>query len=368
MSDQHHHGTLIHGDNLAVLSRLSLRGVRAVYIDPPYNTGERKGQGRHSYDDARRDWMAFMRPRLEALAETLRPDGSLFIQLDDNELDRTRLELDRIFGPQGFIARITIDARAPSAFSTVNRGLFKASEYLLWYAKDRDAFKWNPLRVPRRPDPAYRMWLENPDAAPQHWRFSRFTGTEKEQVQHAARVARLASISDTKAGKATVTIKHQSKAHPDRVFVVERPGREPQYVLRGQQLIFYEKQVSVIDGRRCASRPLTNIWTDIPWEGIAHEGGVRFKQGKKPEKLLRRVLQLATDPGDLVLDAFAGCGTTAAVAHKMRRSWVTIEQGEQVELAAERLQRVVDGADPSGVTKVEDWTGGGHFTRRSMND
>lgn len=364
MADQQHHGTLIHGDNLAVLSQLSLKDVRAVYIDPPYNTGERKGQGAHTYEDAHRDWMGFMRPRLEALAETLRSDGSLFIQLDDNQLDRTRLELDRIFGPEGFIARITIDARAPSAFSTVNRGLFKASEYLLWYARDRDAFRWNPLRVPRRPDPAYRMWLDNPHADPPQWRFSRFTGSEREQVQHAARVARLASISDTKAGKATVAVKQQSKSHPDRVFVVERPGRAPQYVLRGQQLIFYEKQVTVIDGRRTASRPLTNIWTDIPWEGIANEGGVRFKQAKKPEKLLRRVLQLATDPGDLVVDAFAGSGTTAAVAHKMGRNWVAIEQGPQVQLAAERLQRVVDGQDPSGVTKVEGWRGGGSFTFR----
>ncbi len=370
MQDLHHQGNLIHGDNLAVLRELreTLQNrVRAVYIDPPYNTGEHKQTGKHSYDDRHEDWLGFMRPRLEALAETLRSDGSLFIQLDDNRLDHTRIELDRILGPEQFIARITIDARAPSAFSTVNRGLFKASEYLLWYARDRSAFRWNPLRVPRRPDPAYRMWLHNPEAPPEQWRFGTLRQAagaedlEDFQVKHAPQVCRLASISDRKAGKATVEIKAHSREEPGRVFVVERPGREPQYLLRGQQLLFYAKQVTTIDGTETASRPLTNIWTDISWEGIAREGGVRFKQGKKPERLLRRVLQLATDPDDLVLDAFAGAGTTAAVAHKMGRRWVAIEQGEQVGLAAERLRRVIEGRDPSGITRLEDWTGGGDF-------
>ena len=370
MPDQHHQGTLIHGDNLAVLRALPLQGqVRAVYIDPPYNTGETKRTGGHSYNDARQDWVGFIGPRLEALAHTLTPDGSLFIQLDDNELDRTKLELDRIFGPSGFIARITVEARAPSAFSTVNRGLFKASEYLLWYCRDRDAFRWNPLRIPRAPDPAYRMWLLNPSEPPQAWRFGRLSEAAKGpldrfQVDNAERVCRLAAISDTKAGKATLAAKQASRAQPDRVFVVERWGLDPQYVLRGQQLLFYDRQVREIDGTRCASRPLTNIWTDIRWEGIAREGGVRFKQGKKPERLLRRVLQLATEPGDLVLDAFAGSGTTAAVAHKMGRRWVAIEAGEQVHLAAERLQRVVDGQDPTGITKVEGFEGGGSFEFR----
>ena len=376
MPETHHHGTLIHGENLEVLTSLApeLRDrVRAIYLDPPYNTGERKLTGDHAYDDDHRDWLGFMRPRLEVMIETLRADGSLFVQLDDNQLDRTRVALDELLGPQQFIARVTVDARAPSAFSTVNPGLFKASEYLLWYAKDRARFRWNPLRVPRDPDPAYRMWLENPSAAPQDWTFTtlrKAAGARdlaRFQVEQAERVCRLASVSDRKAGRATVLAKQRSLATPDRVEVVERSGQDPQYLLRGQQLLFYDRQVSWIDGVRSASRPLTNIWTDISWEGIASEGGVRFKQGKKPERLLRRVLQLATEPGDLVLDAFCGAGTTAAVAHKMGRNWLTIEQGEQVALAAERLKRVVHGQDPTGVTRLEDWRGGGSMRVRCQH-
>ena len=340
---------LIHGDAREALGALlpSFRSqVRCAWIDPPYNTGNRAGRGQR-YDDARSrgDWLDLLHATCTGLRELLTPDGSLFVQIDDNEMDHLRLLLDEVFGEQGFIARITIDARAPSQFSTVNRGLFKASEYLLWYARDRERFRWNPLRVPRPADRAYAMWLEDPSGPPAAWTFrplgevARELGVEPDtlRVEEAARVCRLASISDTKSGKPIRAAKVRSKADPDRVYVVEREGREPQYVLRGQQLIFYERQISVIDGRRTASRPLTNVWTDIRWEGIAREGGVRFKYGKKPEKLVERCLRLATDPGDRVIDCFLGSGTTAAVAHRMERSWIGVEEAEHVELCRQRL-------------------------------
>ena len=118
----------------------------------------------------------------------------------------------------------------------------------------------------------------------------------------------------------------------------------------------------MIDGERTASRLLTNIWTDIAWEGIAAEGGVTFKKGKKPEKLVKRCIELCTNPGDIVLDSFAGSGTTAAVAHKMRRRWITVELGEHAEsLCVPRLRAVVSGADQSGVSSSVKWTGGGGF-------
>jgi adenine-specific DNA-methyltransferase len=108
--------------------------------------------------------------------------------------------------------------------------------------------------------------------------------------------------------------------------------------------------------------PLTNVWDDIPFQGIAREGGVRFIRNKKPERLLERVIALTTDPGDWVLDAFLGSGTTAAVALKMRRRWIGIEDGPQFDtLCLPRLRRVVDGADPTGVTRSTGWTGGGGF-------
>lgn len=341
---------LIHADARDALEALrpDFAGrVRCAYIDPPYNTGNRAGRGQR-YDDkrSREDWLELMRSCAVGIRELLRDDGSLFVQLDDNEMDRLRLLLDEVFGEPAFIARITVDARAPSQFSTVNRGLFKASEYLLWYARDRDAFRWNPQRTPRPPDRAYGMWLENPEDPFGSWSFrplgevARERGVEADvlRVEESQRVCRLASISDTKSGKAIRALKATSKETPGRPFRLEREGLEPQFVLRGQQLLFYDKQVTVLDGRRTASRPLTNIWTDIRWEGIANEGGVRFKYGKKPERLVQRCLELGSDDGDVVVDCFLGSGTTAAVAERIGRRWIGIEEAEHIALCRQRLE------------------------------
>ena len=366
---------LIHGDAAAALDALmpSLEGqVDVVYIDPPYNTGgviqSHGAKVTYADDLGHEAWLEMMSGVLERLRRLLSPTGSLFVHLDDNELDYLKVTADGVFGRRHFVNRVTIAARSPSSFSTVNRGVFKASEYLLWYAKDRDQVRCNPLRVPRAPDRAYGMYLLNPEAPYEEWRFSTVRkacppGMERDrfQVQNAARVCRLATISDKKAGRGTVEVKHRSKADPARVFKFERPGLSPQYITRGQQLIFYDKQVVSIDGRRCASRPLTNIWNDLRWEGLSREGGVTFRKGKKPESLLRRVLQLTTEPGDLVLDCFLGSGTAAAVAHKCGRRWIGVESGDHAELARQRLEAVVAGQDPTGVTALESWTGGGRF-------
>lgn len=133
-------------------------------------------------------------------------------------------------------------------------------------------------------------------------------------------------------------------------------------MIDGQQLIFYRKNVAEIDGEKTATRLLTNIWTDIAWEGIAGEGGVRFPKGKKPERLLRRCIELTTNPGDLVLDSFAGSGTTGAVAHKMGRRWIMVEIGDHAGThIVPRLKKLIDGEDQGGISKAVGWKGGGGF-------
>lgn len=371
---------LIHGDNLPAMQALvqEVPGVfQCAYLDPPYNTGEaQRGAAEAGYSDRydRAEWREMMVARLRLVRDLLSEEGSLFVQLDENELDTLKLALDEIFGRPQFINRITVAARSPSAFSTVNPGVFKASEYILWYARNRSRMRTYPLRVPRAPDRAYTLWLENPGDPVDAWRVvtlrSAFpTGADLDSVRvtEASQVCRLATISDKKAGRAIVEAKERSRDQSSRnqreqVLRVERDGLDPQFVLRGQQLIFYDKQVSLLDGVPTATRPLTNIWTDIPWEGISREGGVQFKTGKKPEKLLRRCLQLCTRPGDWVLDPFAGSGTTAAVAHKMGRAWVAMEAGAIHTASRERMERVVGGADPHGISALEGWSGGGTFS------
>jgi adenine-specific DNA-methyltransferase len=367
---------LVYGDNLPALDALAeawAGRVKCVYIDPPFNTGGAFA----NYDDGveHAAWLSAMQARVRYIRTLLRNDGSLLVHLDDNEMDYLKVLLDEELGRSNFVGRITIDARSPSAFSTVNPGVFKASEYLLWYAKDRASFVANEVRVPRAPDPAYNQWLINPSDPPAAWTFCtlrqafaeapRRPGDTLEQfvVANAARVCRLTAISDTGAGRATIAAKALSRTTPGRVVVVDRgPDKDGQFVYNGQQIVFYDKNVVTIDGVRTASRLLTNVWTDIAWEGIAGEGGVRFKKGKKPEKLLKRCLELCTRPGDVVLDCFAGSGTTAAVAHKLGRRWIAIEQGEHVLThCVPRLRAVIDGTDRAGVSTAVGWTGGGGF-------
>ena len=151
---------LFHGDNLHALAVLAERepgSVQCVYIDPPYNRGT---QHTH-YGDARSRsaWLEFMARRLVLIRQVLQPSGSLFVQLDDNELDYLKVLLDEIFGPDAHRS-ITIRARAPSAFSTVNRGCSRRA-VLLWYARSRADLAHHPQRVPRPPDPAHTRWIDN---------------------------------------------------------------------------------------------------------------------------------------------------------------------------------------------------------------
>jgi len=374
---------LIKGDNLLALKALQSshqERVKCIYIDPPFNTGA----AMPDYPDGLEHsiWLGLMRERVEILHSLLCDEGSIFVHLDDNELDYLKIIMDEQFGRSNFINRITVEARSPSAFSTVNPGVFKASEYILWYAKSKASFQERSARVRRDPDYAYNKWIDNPEADPKAWRFRTLaevyaerTANRRESappralsnfnkfiIDHAKHIWRPTEISDTGAGKQIVEAKYRSLAEPGRVISVEREKHDTVHIVDGKQISFYAKNVGEIDGERSATSLLTNIWTDIAWEGIANEGGVTFKKGKKPERLIKRCLELASDPGDIVLDSFAGSGTTGAVAHKMRRRWIMVELADHCEShILPRMTRVVDGADQSGISASVAWKGGGGF-------
>lgn len=372
---------VVKGNNLVALHSLKdlyRESVKLIYIDPPFNTGQDSFQ----YNDRFRHstWLTFMKNRLEVARHFLAEDGSIMIHLNDVEVDYCRVLMDELFGRENFVNRIIIDARSPFGFSTVNEGVFKASEYILWYAKDKDRVETFPVRIPRELDTAYNKFLLNPDDDPAEWEYctlreafeeehgvceqcGRYSDRDWESfvLNHADQVFRFAAIHTSGAGEPTVEAKKKSEENPGSVVVVEREGYEDQYILNGQKLTFYDSNVEEIDGELTATRPLTNIWYDIAWEGIAGEGNVTLNQGKKPEKLLRRCLQLTTRPGDRVMDFFAGTGTTGAVAHKMDRRYTVIEQLDYVESKlVQRLENVVDG-DTTGVSSNVGWTGGGSF-------
>jgi len=373
---------LIHGDNLLALKALDqlyAEKIKMVYIDPPFNTGA----AFEHYDDRIEHsiWLNLMRQRAELIYRLISKDGSMFVHLDDNEIDYFKIVMDEIFGRKNFVSRITIDARSPSAFSTVNPGVFKASEYLLWYAKDKEHFTENTMRIRRQPDYAYNKWVNNPEESPSKWIFRSIMDAYEEVpkprtnrpdkllehfnefiVKNAKHIWRPTEISDTGAGRLTVETKQKSIKDPKKVFVVQREKHDPIYILNGQQMSFYSKNIHLIDGEMSSTTYLTNIWSDIAWEGIAAEGGVQFKKGKKPERLLKRCIELASVENDYVLDSFLGSGTTVAVAHKMKRKWIGIELGDHASShCLPRLKSVIDGKDKSGITENVNWKGGGGF-------
>ena len=445
---------LIHGDNLLALKALEqdyAGKVKCIYIDPPFNTGAAFDH----YDDGVEHsiWLDLMYRRLKLLHGLLSPDGCIFIHLDDNESDYCKLLLDEIFHRKNFINRITVDARSPSAFSTVNPGVFKSSENILWYAKNKKIWESRSMRIPHQRDTAYNKFIKNRNKKFSEWEIiplkiafledlnqekvlllketiknlynegSRFedkkllqefllkefpydqlvdlkklstylyTKLKKEETfdsffskvypylldktsynyketeydsfvfNNAEAVFRPTEISDTGAGKETVELKYKSLKDSSNIHILKRNDNlDDVYILDGKQISFYSKNVFEVEGELVATKLLTNIWSDISWEGIAKEGGVKFKKGKKPEKLIQRCLQLSTNENDIVLDSFLGSGTTAAVAHKMKRKYIGVELGEQAYTHCQnRLMAVASGKDQTGISKIEKWQGGGGF-------
>lgn len=369
---------LVHGDNLAALRALArdFEGqVRCVYLDPPFNTGRTFAEYNDSFETD--DWLALMRPRLEALVPLLAKDGAVFAEIDDTQLAALNLLMDDVFGSQNRISTITVVRSAPTGHKAQNRAPVHVSDFVLAYARDKRAFRYRPqVTVRAGLDPAYGTWLDNPEARPSRWTFRPLRAAAKAALgekpsepalaafvlAHAAHVVRYAQPRYEAIGKAAQKVVDRSRAAPEQVFVHEREGRPPFIVRGGNRILFLASKVREVDGKPAIVEPLTNVWHDVPFQGIAREGGVVFSRNKKPERLVARVIAMASDPGDWVLDPFLGSGTTAAVAHKMGRRWIGIENGKHLETLAEpRLLRVIEGRDDTGVTKAYRFAGGGGF-------
>jgi adenine-specific DNA-methyltransferase len=370
---------VIAGENLSAMRRLEACGFadrfRCIYLDPPFNSGRRFAQ----YDDALdpAQWRSMMAERLHAAWRLLAPDGAIFVEIDDTELGSLQLEMDAVFGRAQRMSTVTVVRSAATGHKAINRGPVNVTDFLLVYAKDRAAWRPRPLlRERTRYDSAYCSWLANPDEPVARWRFVPLVAhmrglvgraplreeVERFAIDHAERVVRFAQPRYEAVGRRARDAVDLSRSAPEKVIRLRRAGNKDMILRAGNRVLFLSDKVAVRDGRRVLVEPMTNVWDDLGFQGIAKEGGARFVRNKKPEKLLARILALSTDPGDWVLDAFLGSGTTAAVAHKMGRRWVGIERGAHVDdLALPRLRRVVDGRDPSGVTREAGWRGGGGF-------
>ncbi|ALH83128.1 site-specific DNA-methyltransferase [Sphingopyxis macrogoltabida] len=379
---------LIKGDNLLALKALEQKHageVKCVYIDPPFNTK----QAFDHYDDGVEHsiWLSLMSQRLEFLHALLSPDGSIYIHIDDNELTYLTVIADEIFGRSNRISIVTFKQGSATGHKSINPGVVSTSNFILVYAKDKARWKPNKVFTARGArDKRYGQFIVNRSDPHQAWRFSTLSqafaiseGIPEKQLKkalgddyemrieafvhaNATAVIQLARPDYNAVSAAARSMIDQSRASPNEIILLERESHSNMYFVGGQRILFYADKLKFVDGEYVAGEPLTSIWDDILSNNLHNEGGVDFPKGKKPEALIKRCFDLSTNPGDLVLDSFAGSGTTGAVAHKMGRRWIMVEIGEHADShVVPRLQKVIDGTDPGGISKAVDWKGGGGF-------
>lgn len=359
---------LIHGDNLLALKALEADyagKVKCIYIDPPFNTQ----QAFEHYDDGLEHslWLGLMRDRIEILRNLLTNDGSLFVHIDENELGYLIVVLDEIMGRKNRISVVTFTQSSASGPKSINPGIVTTNNYLLYYAKDKEFWRPNKVFTPTKRDDRYSKYIMGFENGHENWvlcglkeAFLSHEGLpdwkEAQRKFHVKleekltefvinrcdRVVRTARVAPKDVNEEARDALAKSNTNSDTVFKSSRDGKDDYYFLNGEQLIFYRNKTKKIDGVTTTAAPLTNLWDDILSNNLHKEGGVEFPKGKKPEALIKRCLELSTEVGELVLDSFAGSGTTGAVAHKMRRRWIMIELRDQARThVVPRLRAVI---------------------------
>ncbi len=351
---------LIFGDNLLALKALESEfagKVKCIFIDPPYNTGS----AFKDYDDGIEHsiWLSLMRDRLEILRNLLSDDGSLWITIDDNEAHYLKIMCDEIFGRTNFVANVIWQKK------------YAASNDALWFSNDHDHIlvyakvkaSWKPNRLPRteKSNSAYK----NPDNDPRGaWQSDNYTCNKSiDERPNLYYPITNPNTGENILPKKTAVWRYSHDRHKEN----EKDGLVYWGIEGKNSVPRFKRLLSAVSDKGGVAQ---TIWT---WEEVGHNQDAKREQLQlnsqepfstpKPEKLLQRVLQLATNPNDLILDSFAGSGTTGAVAHKMGRRWIMIEV---VEHSCEtyiipRIQKVINGEDQGGISKTVNWKGGGGF-------
>ena len=400
---------LVHGDNLEALKALLpfyAGEVKCIYIDPPYNTGS----AFEHYDDnlEHSTWLNMMYPRLKLLREFLREDGSIWISIDDREGAYLRVICDEIFGRQNFVSNISWQR----TYSTRNdaKGIVNEVEHILVYSKREG---WQPKKLARTEemDDKYKNpdndlqgpWTSSDGFAPgagTHqgmvyaiqnpfsgeliypydgacWRYEQETMLEimsgwcpyeLREIDDAEKRAAICGVGvdEVRNGVKAIMLSKPLDESKKSATVILKRGQWPKFYFtkNGKGGIRRKTYLSAV-----GDVPPTNLfeYKDVGHTDEAKKEVLKVFDGQslfatpKPERLIKRVLEVATDEGDLVLDSFLGSGTTAAVAHKMGRRWIGIEMGDHAKThCAVRLKKVVDG-EQGGISKAVKWQGGGGF-------
>lgn len=399
---------LIHGDNLLALKALEIQfagTVKCIYIDPPYNTGA----AFEHYDDGieHSRWLSMMAERLKCLRTLLREDGTIFIQIDDNEQAYLKVLCDEIFGRNNFLNMISINAKVSAGASGggEDKRLKKNIEYILIYCKNMDSFPgFKPIYKKtelmkyigkmKEDGKSYKytsvlyhcdgfeLFKTIKDGAGDDIKIYKVNDYEIKSVKQ---VAQLEGITEaevySKYYKKIMTTTNAQTSIRTRIWDAtdsennmykavyvprtgKNKGKKTELLLMGKQkvlVIWLKDTAEWIKGKIYKKERIGTYWDGFSWINVTKEGSVLFPNGKKPESLIKQVLEMATEEGDLVLDSFLGSGTTAATAHKMGRRWIGIEMGEHAYTHCKvRLDNVIAG-EQGGISKEVGWQGGGGY-------
>ena len=387
---------IIKGNNLIALSTLLKRyegKVKCIYIDPPYNTGSDSFGYNDKFNHS--TWLTFMKNRLEIAKKMLRNDGVIFVQCDDNEQAYLKVLMDNIFDNNNFVNTIAVKMSESSGTKMVHvdKRLPKLKEYILLYKKE--TCKLNEVKIAKESwDDEYKTMITNLSKGDLNFiktvckdenrsvddikkvddllgkakykslsaiykenNITKKKDKEKYNFENSYRIFRTTSVSE-KTTKVLVELKNQKN---NEAFFTYVTPKNKVYVIKGDfdndtnkprtQVIFADEYLEYNPG---------DFWTDIKTTGLENEGA-QLKNGKKPEQLIERIIKLSTKNNDLVLDFHLGSGTTCAVAHKMGRKYIGIEQMDYIQdITVERMKKVIDG-EQGGISKAVDWQGGGSF-------
>ena len=400
---------LIFGDNLLALKALEQEftgKVKCIYIDPPYNTGN----AFEHYDDGLEHsiWLSQMRDRFSILKKLLSTDGTFFCQLNDDEMAYCKVLLDEIFGRNNFINQVSVKMKlvAGASGGGEDKRLKKNIEYILIYAKDYSAQNFNEVyekqnlfELVNEMETTGKSWKYTSvlkkrgklieertisDGSGDPITVKKYKGLQRTTEKNICRegfsrenfyIEYFDSIfSDTNA-QTSIRKRIIDEFHTlddDEILVasyVPKTGRDKGKVVEHfyisptiRRVIWLKDSAEKKGNLIFKKEKIGTLWQGFSLNNLTKEGGVVFPAGKKPEALVQRVIELSTEQGDLVLDSFLGSGTTAAVAHKMKRRWIGIELGDHCHThCIPRLKRVIDGEDKGGITSETNWKGGGGF-------
>ena len=377
-------GLLIHSENFQALNllqeRLREKG-KCIYIDPPYNTGSDGFIYRDGYSHS--SWLSLMHDRINLSLRLLSDTASICVNVNDIEDYKLRSVMDQCFGCDNYVTTVVTKCSTASSFRTINPGPVDISDRIIIFAKNKYKLSYTPQPVEKQPDLShFSRYVVNISEAPENWKFEsirlrvlRDMGFHCENTREGMKKAvdalgasaesivdaqcRAFAVEHAETVFETKTFQKpspwlrgwigKSMEQPGVVMQVKRDSMDPIIMMGGRQFYFLAKNVKIINGKKCVTEPVSTIWTDIDTNNLRHEGSVEFANGKKPLRLLTRLISMSDQScGDVVIDYFGGSGTTAHAVIDLnrqdggKRKYILVEMGDHFDtVLMPRIKKVV---------------------------